>query len=36
VKIAGKDDRRKNIKPGMICEVTYPGPGQEAKKVSCN
>jgi len=36
VKIAGKDDRRKNIKPGMICEVTYPGPGQEAKKVSCD
>lgn len=35
VKIAGKDDRRKNIEPGMVCEVTYPGPGQEAKRVSC-
>lgn len=35
VKIHGKDDIRKNIAVGMTCEITYPGPGQEAKTVSC-
>ncbi|MEE8559803.1 MAG: tripartite tricarboxylate transporter substrate-binding protein [Alphaproteobacteria bacterium] len=35
VVIGGKKDKRKNIKVGMVCEFTYPGPGQEAKKVDC-
>lgn len=35
VKIGGKDDVRKNIKPGMTCKITYPGTGEEAKTVFC-
>ena len=27
--------KRKKIKVGMKCTFTYPGPGQEAKKVDC-
>ncbi len=35
VTIDGKKTKRKNIKVGMRCTLTYPGPGQEAKKVDC-
>jgi iron(III) transport system substrate-binding protein len=33
--INGKRSGRKAVKKGMTCEITYPGPDQEAKKVSC-
>ncbi len=35
VTIGGKKAKRKAIKVGMTCTFTYPGPGQEAKKVDC-
>lgn len=35
VTIDGKADKRKNVKVGMTCTFTYPGPGNEAKKVDC-
>ncbi len=35
VTINGKKAKRKKIKVGMRCTFTYPGPGQEAKKVDC-
>ena len=35
VTINGKKDKRKNIKVGMTCTFTYPGAGQEAKRVDC-
>jgi hypothetical protein len=35
VTIGGKKAKRKNIKIGMTCTFTYPGPGQEAKKIDC-
>jgi tripartite-type tricarboxylate transporter receptor subunit TctC len=33
--INGKSGVRKNVKPGMTCTFTYPGPGKEAKRVDC-
>ncbi|MDA1325350.1 MAG: hypothetical protein O3C34_11435 [Proteobacteria bacterium] len=35
VMIGGKKANRKEIKVGMNCSVTYPGPGQQANKVDC-
>ncbi len=35
VTIDGKKTKRKHIKVGMTCTFTYPGPGQEAKRVDC-
>jgi len=35
VTINGKKTKRKNIKVGMTCTFTYPGAGQEAKRVDC-
>jgi tripartite-type tricarboxylate transporter receptor subunit TctC len=35
VMVAGKKAKRKAIKVGMTCSVTYPGPGQRAKTVDC-
>jgi hypothetical protein len=35
VTIDGKKTKRKKIKVGMTCTFTYPGAGQEAKKVDC-
>ncbi|MDX1483835.1 MAG: hypothetical protein R3229_05070 [Alphaproteobacteria bacterium] len=35
VTIDGKKTKRKNVKVGMTCTFTYPGPGQEAKRVDC-
>ncbi len=35
VTINGKKAKRKAIKVGMTCTFTYPGAGQEAKKVDC-
>jgi tripartite-type tricarboxylate transporter receptor subunit TctC len=35
VTINGKKAKRKAIKVGMTCSFTYPGAGQEAKKVDC-
>ena len=35
VTINGKKAKRKAIKVGMTCTFTYPGPGQEAKRVDC-
>lgn len=34
--IDGKRQGRKAVKKGMVCRITYPGNGQEAKQVSCN
>ena len=33
--INGKKAKRKAIKIGMVCELTYLGPGSESKKVDC-
>lgn len=35
VLIGGQKDKRQNVTVGMVCEFTYPGPGQEAKTVDC-
>jgi len=35
VTINGKKAKRKKIKVGMTCTFTYPGAGQEAKRVDC-
>lgn len=35
VTIAGKKSKRKNVKVGMTCTFTYPGPNTTAKKVDC-
>jgi len=35
VTIGGKKTKRKNIKVGMTCTFTYPGAGQEAKRIDC-
>ena len=35
VTINGKKAKRKAIKVGMTCTFTYPGAGQEAKKIDC-
>ncbi len=35
VTIGGKKAKRKKIKVGMTCTFTYPGAGQEAKKIDC-
>jgi len=35
VTIDGKKTKRKNVKVGMTCTFSYPGPGQEAKRVDC-
>ena len=35
VTVNGKKAKRKKIKVGMTCIFTYPGKGQEAKKVDC-
>jgi tripartite-type tricarboxylate transporter receptor subunit TctC len=35
VTVDGNKTKRKNIKVGMTCTFTYPGPGQEAKRVDC-
>jgi tripartite-type tricarboxylate transporter receptor subunit TctC len=34
--IKGKKTKRKNLKVGMACAITYPGNGAEAKSVVCN
>ena len=33
--INGKPDKRKNVKPGMTCTVTWPKINAEAKKIDC-
>ncbi|HSR56473.1 MAG TPA: hypothetical protein VLN73_09520, partial [Alphaproteobacteria bacterium] len=35
VTIDGKKTKRKNIKVGMTCTFTYPGPGSRSKSVDC-
>ncbi len=35
VTVNGKKAKRKAIKVGMTCTFTYPGPGEEAKRVDC-
>jgi iron(III) transport system substrate-binding protein len=35
VSLNGKSASRKKLKPGMTCEVTYPGKGGRASAVSC-
>ncbi len=35
VTLDGKKTKRKKIKVGMTCTVTYPGAGQEAKTIDC-
>jgi ABC-type Fe3+ transport system substrate-binding protein len=35
VTIKGKKAKRKDVKVGMTCTFTYPGPGKRAKKVDC-
>ena len=35
VTINGKKAKRKNVKVGMTCTFTYPGPGQQAKGIDC-
>jgi iron(III) transport system substrate-binding protein len=35
VTINGKKSKRKQVKVGMTCTFTYPGPGKTAKKVDC-
>ncbi|MFB3053831.1 MAG: hypothetical protein ACE1ZY_00760, partial [Alphaproteobacteria bacterium] len=35
VTVNGKKAKRKAIKVGMTCTFTYPGAGQEAKKIDC-
>jgi hypothetical protein len=35
VTINGKKTKRKNIKVGMTCTFTYPGPGSRSKNVDC-
>ena len=35
VTINGKKIKRKNIKVGMTCTFTYPGPGSRSKNVDC-
>ncbi len=35
VTINGKKAKRKAVKVGMTCTFTYPGAGQEAKKIDC-
>ncbi|MDX1484716.1 MAG: hypothetical protein R3229_09560 [Alphaproteobacteria bacterium] len=35
VTIGGKKTKRKNLKVGMNCAITYKGDGSEAKSVSC-
>ncbi len=36
VKIAGKKAKTKNLKAGLMCEVTYPGHHGLAKNITCN
>lgn len=36
VTLDGKKIKRDQLKPGMTCAVTYPGPGEEATTVDCN
>ena len=35
VTIAGKEAKRAALKPGLQCEVSYPGDGQEATAIAC-
>ena len=35
ITLGGKHVKRKSLKIGMTCTLTYPGPGTEAKKVNC-
>jgi tripartite-type tricarboxylate transporter receptor subunit TctC len=35
ITVGGKTVKRGAIKVGMTCSVTYPGAGQEAKKIEC-
>jgi tripartite-type tricarboxylate transporter receptor subunit TctC len=35
ITIAGKEGKRKNIKVGMVCDVSYQGNGTEAKNIAC-
>lgn len=35
VMLAGNPAKRSELKPGMVCEVTYTGSGTEAKQVNC-
>lgn len=34
--VKGKAGDRGDLKAGMTCKVTYPGPGDEAKKIDCD
>ena len=36
IKIAGKKAKRKNLKKGMVCEITLAASGAVAQKVNCN
>lgn len=33
--VGGKPAKREALKAGMICEVTYPAPGEEASSIAC-
>lgn len=35
ISIAGKKVARKDLKPGLVCEVSYPGDKQEATSIQC-
>lgn len=36
VTVNGAPVKRDAIKPGMTCEITYPGPGEEATTIKCD
>ncbi len=35
ITLAGKPAKRSIFKPGLVCSVTYPRPGAEAKNIDC-
>lgn len=35
ITIAGNKGKRGDLKPGMTCEIAYPGSGGEAKSIAC-
>jgi hypothetical protein len=35
IEINGVDAQRAELKPGMSCEIAYPGNNEEATKIDC-
>ncbi|MCZ6848852.1 MAG: extracellular solute-binding protein [Alphaproteobacteria bacterium] len=35
ITVKGAESDRKGVKPGMTCDITYPGNKEEAKKIAC-